>query len=353
MSSDTSNSSSEDEENSPTTAPTSLPKRKVMKHNAYKCPDDFVSFTHKPCSSTLANSLKNTNSELWLIKAPASFNPERFNGVAVPLSGLQTVRVAAEGSAPHCLYSVLGSTRTPADLRLLTADGPASDQSVVCGPAFSGVLNVCQLDAGEGALLRRPQTIPAAPRPAAPPGLKQRFLPFGSKMPTLTCVAESELEADAAGPSSATLRPLVVKHFPMEEDMTEEERRRERKRRRKERRIKTEILDPVGVAMAEVKMEAIGKEEGEGEEEGQSMEAGLPFREEGGTMEERRKKKKKRKKDKGKERVVTQALEEKKEEEVEAGYGEVKCEAVDLAYEDIEGSAKKKKKKRKIKVDEA
>ncbi len=46
------------------------------KTTRYQCPADFVSFCHEPCSSTLTESLKNNRNELWLIKAPASFNPE-------------------------------------------------------------------------------------------------------------------------------------------------------------------------------------------------------------------------------------------------------------------------------------
>ena len=46
------------------------------KASKYECPADFVSFCHKPCSSTLTQSLKNNKNELWLIKAPASFDPE-------------------------------------------------------------------------------------------------------------------------------------------------------------------------------------------------------------------------------------------------------------------------------------
>ncbi|CAL8347967.1 unnamed protein product [Arctogadus glacialis] len=357
MPADTSNSSSEDEEDTQTTASTDLPKRIVTKHNAYKCPEDFVSFTHKPCSSTLSNSLKNKNTELWLIKAPASFNPERFSGVAVPLSGLQTVRVpvaapgaeaASGGGLRQGLYSVLAAKRSPTDLHLLTAAGPASAR-VLCGPAFSGVLNVCEIYGDSGDALLRPQAIPAAPAPVIPRGLKQRFVPFGSKTPTLTCVAESELDAGATGPSSATLLPRVVKHFPTEEEMTEEEeRRKERKRRKRELRIKLESEDPPEEAV-EVKLEA---EEEEEEERMESIEAGL--------LEERRRKKKRKKdKERQRERDAAGALEEalreveadcevKEEEEVVV----VKCEPIDFSYEDHEGSAKRKKKKRKSRAEE-
>ncbi|CAL8374439.1 unnamed protein product [Gadus morhua 'NCC'] len=355
MPADISNSSSEDEEDTQTTASTDLPKRIVTKPNAYKCPEDFVSFTHKPCSGTLSNILKNKNTELWLIKAPASFNPERFSGVAVPLSGLQTVRVpaaapgaeaASGGGLRQGLYSVLAAKRSPTDLHLLTAAGPASAR-VLCGPSFSGVLNVCEIYGDSGDALLRPQAIPAAPAPVIPPGLKQRFLPFGSKTPTLTCVAESELDAGATGPSSATLLPRVVKHFPTEEEMmTAEERRKERKRRKREMRIKLESEDPAEEGV-EVKLEA--EEE---EERMESIEAGL--------LEERRRKKKRKKdKERARERGAAGALEEalgeveadcevKSEEEVVV----VKCEPIDFSYEDHEGSAKRKKKKRKSRAEE-
>ncbi|CAL8334592.1 unnamed protein product [Boreogadus saida] len=360
-----SNSSSEDEEDeedTQTTASTDLPKQIVTKHNAYKCPEDFVSFTHKPCSSTLSNSLKNKNTELWLIKAPASFNPERFSGLAVPLSGLQTVRVspaapgaeaASGGGLRKGLYSVLAAKRSPTDLHLLTAAGPASAR-VLCGPAFSGVLNVCEIYGDSGDALLRPQAIPAAPAPAIPPGLKQRFLPFGSKTPTLTCVAESEMDAGTTGPSSATLLPRVVKHFPREE-MTEEERRKERKRRKRELRIKLESEAPVEEGV-EVKLEAEEEVKLEAEEEEERMESI-----EAGLLEERRRKKK-RKKDRARERELgaAGALEkalgeveadcEVKEEVVEEVV--VKCEPIDFPCEDHEGSAKRKKKKRKSRAEE-
>lgn len=48
----------------------------AKKTTRYQCPADFVSFCHRPCSSTLTESLKDKKNELWLIKAPASFNPE-------------------------------------------------------------------------------------------------------------------------------------------------------------------------------------------------------------------------------------------------------------------------------------
>uniref|UniRef100_A0A8C5B973 DNA-directed RNA polymerase I subunit RPA34 n=1 Tax=Gadus morhua TaxID=8049 RepID=A0A8C5B973_GADMO len=344
MPADISNSSSEDEEDTQTTASTDLPKRIGKLNLLNDCPEDFVSFTHKPCSGTLSNILKNKNTELWLIKAPASFNPERFSGVAVPLSGLQTV--PSGGGLRQGLYSVLAAKRSPTDLHLLTAAGPASAR-VLCGPAFSGVLNVCEIYGDSGDALLRPQAIPAAPAPVIPPGLKQRFLPFGSKTPTLTCVAESELDAGATGPSSATLLPRVVKHFPTEEEMmTAEERRKERKRRKREMRIKLESEDPAEEGV-EVKLEA--EEE---EERMESIEAGL--------LEERRRKKKRKKdKERARERGAAGALEEalgeveadcevKSEEEVVV----VKCEPIDFSYEDHEGSAKRKKKKRKSRAEE-
>ncbi|XP_030008906.1 DNA-directed RNA polymerase I subunit RPA34 isoform X2 [Sphaeramia orbicularis] len=310
----------------------------------YQCPADFVSFSHKTCSSTLTNALKKNHAELWLIKAPSSFNPERFRGLQVPLSGLQTLKVpAAEGGAStgadHQIYSVLASTHGTSDLHLLTKAHPSSDAAVF-GPAFSGQLNICETY-GDANANQNPQVVPATPAPTIPPGLKQRFHPFGSKTPRLTCVAESEVDGAAYGPSSATLRPLVMKRF-IEETRAEEEDEegRRRKKKKKEKRIKTELPDDVD-ALVRVKTEPAMALRDE------MMAERFPF-EEDTALDERRKKKKK-KKDREREEVE-EGLEPSvrvKQEEVT-----VKCEPVDTSYGDGMDGKKKKKKKKKNKTDD-
>ncbi|XP_068441287.1 DNA-directed RNA polymerase I subunit RPA34 [Clinocottus analis] len=332
-----SSSSSEDEEDDHTTKAPVTPK-KPDKTPTYQSPADFVSFRHAPCSGTLARSLREDDTELWLIKAPANFNPECFSGIKLPLSGLQTLKVprAAGGDktvSGQQMYSILASPHGTSGLHLLTSEGRSSGD-VVFGPAFSGLLNVCE-SYGDSGANHAPQVIPAALPPSIPPGLKQRFHPFGSKTPTLTSVAESEADGAALGPSSATLRPLVVKRF-VEETWQDEDESKRKKKKKKEKRIKTEQLEEV-----EVKMEPATEIQ-----EDEMM--GIPFQE-GDASEETRKKRKK-KKDRAREEVeegVEPSVTVKEEEDEVA----VKCEAVDDSYGDVvEGSGRRKKKKKKSKT---
>ncbi|KAL6115719.1 polr1g [Pungitius sinensis] len=332
-----SSSEDDDEEESPTTESSQTQKETEKKTRMYQCPADFVAFCHKPCSSTLTESLKTNKEELWLIKAPANFNPECFSSVKVPLSGFQSLKVptaagGAKTGSGQQIYSVLASPHSTSELRLLT-NNKRSSGDVVLGPAFSGLLNVCE-SYGDSSANQAPQVIRAAPPPSIPRGLKQRFHPFGSKTPTLTCVAESELDGAAFGPSSTTLRPLVVKRF-VEETWHEEEGRKRKKKKKKEKQIKVEVEEEVVVKVEPV------------EEIPEEVMMELPFLE-GNASEERRKKKKK-KKDREREEVeegVEPSLTLKEEEEVT-----VKCEPVDPSYGDVaESLARKKKKKKKSKT---
>lgn len=271
--------------------------------------------------------------------------PSSFSDIKVPLSGLQTLKVptaagGAKTGSGQQIYSILASTHGTSDLCLLTSDKQSSD-GVVFGPTFSGLLNVCE-SYGDSSANQAPQVIPAAPAPSIPPGLKQRYHPFGSKTPTLTYVAESEVDGAAFGPSSTTLRPLVVKRFTEEtwqEDEEEEEGRKKKKKKKKEKRIKTEREDQ-SLEVVRVKVEPVAEIQDE-----VMME--LPFQE-GDVLEKRKKKKKK--KDREREEVE-EGLEPSvrvKEEEVI-----VKCEPIDTLYGDAaEGSGKKKKKKKKSKTDD-
>ncbi|XP_023147934.2 CD3e molecule, epsilon associated protein [Amphiprion ocellaris] len=312
MPKDISSSSSEDEGDSPAPETPAKQKQTVKKSTKYQCPADFVSFCHEPCSSTLTDSLKSSKNELWLIKAPASFSPECFSGIKVPLSGLQTLKVPAADGAKTAsgqqIYSVLASTHGTSELHLLTSDKRSSD-SMRLAPAFSGLLNVCE-SYGDSSTNQSPQVIPAAPAPSIPPGLKQRFHPFGSKTPTLTV----EDEADGAAFRPSTLkRPVDEK----EEEEDEEEGRKKKKKKKKEKRIKMELEEEAVKVKEEPAAEA--------EEE-------APPVQEGEYSEEKRKKKKKKK--------------DKEREKVEEAEVTVKCEPVDTSYDDAaaEGSGKKKKK---------
>nr|XP_020461249.1 DNA-directed RNA polymerase I subunit RPA34 [Monopterus albus] len=339
---DVSSSSSEDEEDNSSTKSPIKQKETDKKSTRYQCPADFVSFCHKPCSSTLTGSLE-TKKELWLIKAPANFNPECFTNIKVPLSGFHTLKVptAAGGAEPGSgqqIYSVLGSTHGPSELRLLTSNKQSSD-AVVFGSAFSGLLNVCESYADSSAN-QAPQVIPAAPAPSIPPGLKQRFHPFGSKTSTL---AESEADRAAFGLSPTTICPLVVKRFVEEVAHEEEDGEVKKKKKKKEKRIKTERQEVLEVV--KVKQEPVTEIQEE-----VMME--LPFQE-GDISVEKRKKKKKKKKNEHRER---DEVEEGVDPSVTVKVEEVtvKCEPIDTSCDDVvEGSGKKKmKKKKKSKMDD-
>ncbi|KAG8001804.1 DNA-directed RNA polymerase I subunit RPA34 [Nibea albiflora] len=338
MPKDISSSSSEDEADRPAAKSPLKQKESVQKPTRYQCPADFVSFCHKPCSSTLTESLKNNKNELWLIKAPASFNPECFSGIKVPLSGLQTVKVPAaaggvKAGSGQQIYSILASTRVTSERCLLTSDKESSS-AVAFGPTFSGLLNVCE-SYGDSSANQAPQVIPAAAAPSIPAGLKQRFHPFGSKTPTLTCTAETETDGAAFGPSSTTPRSMLGKRLIEETKQEEEEEEgRKKKKKKKEKRIKTEQEE-------EPTEEVTVKEEPVTEIQDQAMMV------EGDILEEKRKKKKK-KKDREREEVEEGVENCVKVEEVT-----VKCEPTETLHGDVvEGSAKKKKKKKKSKTDD-
>lgn len=259
----------------------------------------------------------------------------------MPLSGFQTLKVpAAAGGAKtgsgQQIYSILGSAHGTSELCLLTGDKESSN-SVVFGPTFSGLVNVCE-SYGDSSANQTPQVIPATPAPSIPSGLKQRFHPFGSKTPTLTCVAESETDGAALGPSSTTLRPLVVKRF-IEETWQEEEGRK-KKKKKKEKRIKTERVEE-SLEMVRVKVEPVAEIQDEVMTE-------LPFQD--GTFLEEKRKKKKKKKDREREEVE-QGMEPSARVKVEEVT--VKSEPIDSLYDDVvEGCGKKKKKKKKSKTDD-
>lgn len=262
----------------------------------------------------------------------------RFSSIEVPLSGLQILKVpAADGAnsgSGQQFYSVKASTHGTSELYLLTSE--KSSDSMVFGPTFSGLLNVCESYGNCSANLA-PQVIPASPAPSIPLGLKQRFHPFGNKAPTLNCEGESETDGAALGLLSTSLRPLGVKRSIEEtwqEDGVEDKGRKKKKtKKKKEKRIKTEQEDEKVILAV--------KEEPDAEIHNEDM-TELPS-DEGLVLEERRKKKKK-KKDREREDLEPSVM--VKVEEVM-----VKCEPIDSLCSDVvEGCGKKKKKKKKSKI---
>lgn len=235
-----------------------------------------------------------------------------FQGIQVPLSGLQTLKVHAPEGGDQRNYNVSASTHGTSELYLLTSDKNSSE-SLVFGPTFSGLLTVCE-SYGDKSGNQPLQVIPAAPAPSIPPGLTHRFPILNLTTSTQTCAAKNEPEE-------------LAKHFIEETGEEEEEGRKKKKKRKKEKKIKLEQEEETDTLRVSENVSEIQDE----------VKTEPPFQE-GSVLEEKKRKKKKKKKDneqKETEQVVEEVM--------------VKCEPEDSWNHDaVEGSNKKKKKKRKI-----
>lgn len=177
MSQDTSSSSSEDEDHS---AASAVPEATGSRTSRFQCPPDFVPCNYKPCSGTQNIS---SDAEIWLIKAPANFDPQSFSGVKLNLHGLERVSVPlADGTEKA--YNVLSSPTPCPELRLMVPPGKL-------GPSLSGVVNISETNI-DHSTNRALHVIPAIPPPSIPPGLKQRFQHY--QAPTVfSCRQEEEV----------------------------------------------------------------------------------------------------------------------------------------------------------------
>lgn len=257
----------------------------------YKCPEDFVPFSYDPSTSALLDS---DEKELWLIKAPARFDPKCFANLKVPLSGLEMVR--SIGTAPHT-YSVRSSRKAPSDLHLLIADETNKTPSLYAS-GFSGALNISETygNCSENQTLI---PIPTAPAPCIPPGLKQRFQPFGSS-------------AAHVGGS-----PTSPKRTRLDPDVSEE--RRQKKKKKKDKRDGDKTNQDVFIKQEEMQFEF--------------HQTQLPDHVEQESKEERRKKKKmKKEKERSEETIDSSLL--------------LKTEPVHPSFVDIDTPEKTKKKKK-------
>ncbi|XP_015196462.2 DNA-directed RNA polymerase I subunit RPA34 [Lepisosteus oculatus] len=257
----------------------------------YQCPADFVPCAYRACEGTSLERLTDGGSELWLIKAPASFNPDSFNGSKIPVVGMKT-RTSRNGSGQQ-VYNILSTPGGPGGMRLLTT-GRETDR-VLCAPAFEGYINICE-SFGDLNSSQEPKAIPANPAPRIPEGLKQRFQPFGGAAPS---------RADREPCAS----PPLARRIKLEPPEAEEGDRRRKKKKKRDKHQEREETE-----QEHRQAEGLEQDESEGAE--------------------RRKKKKK----KGKEREEVDI----KEEPVE-----VKTEPLHLGYADEEDVGKKKKKKKK------
>ncbi|KAI4896624.1 hypothetical protein NFI96_029882 [Prochilodus magdalenae] len=274
--------------------------RRVWK---YECPADFVS--HKYNSSASSDLHSNDHTELWLIKAPARFDADNLAGLKVSLSGLEMVQSTC-GRTPQ-IYSVLASSTSPADIHLLTSSCTNEDVSLSAS-AFTGVLNISE-SYGDCNGNQDPIAIPAAPAPSIPPGLRQRFQPFGSSTPAYTV---KNIASTSLSPSKrAKLCPAVG-----------EEQEKKKKKKRKEKHYREEEIKEVHIKQEQISYDC------------SELQTPEPVQEE--EMVERRKKKK-----------VKKESRDRQEEFAVDSSVIAKQEPMDISYEDIDTPVKKKKKKKK------
>ncbi|KAK3531827.1 hypothetical protein QTP70_029720 [Hemibagrus guttatus] len=281
-------------------------KEREKKASRYECPADFVPLQYSCSEKSVLERGENT--ELWLIKAPARFKPSSLAGLKVSLSGLEMIQ--STDASPH-IFSVLSSRSGPTDLHLLTSSGKKQSASP-CASGFAGILSISE-SYGDCSGNQSPIPIPAAPAPSFPPGLKQRFQPFGSST------------APQMFQSTTSASPLQPRKLKLET----EDQSKKKKKKKKEKRSRKETTE-----VAHIKQEEISQE---------CSEQQVPeLVEEDGTTE--RKKRKKIKKEK-----------ERKDTQDEVATDEhliVKQEPMDASFGEIESFVKKKKKKKKKAQDE-
>ncbi|MGH0147183.1 UNVERIFIED_CONTAM: hypothetical protein FKN15_010287 [Acipenser sinensis] len=275
----------------------------------FECPVDFVSCAYDTSRSLSLEKLNGSNTELWLIKAPASFKPESFSGKKVPLIGYETIETGS--AATRKIYNVFSSQKELVNTHLLVQG--KGKGSVLCGPLIQGYMNVgerfgdCNGTVG-------PKAIPASPAPQIPAGLKQRFTPFGSSTPPSVGRKRSKIfnECILSG-SSGEVTERKKKKKKKDRERREEEEEEERERTE----LEMEIKEP-----SEIKEEVFEPEFGEQVDSG-------------------RKKKKKKKKDR-----------ERREEEERPGLEveikeeppEIKEEVFEPEFGEQVDSGRKKKK---------
>ncbi|XP_016412612.1 DNA-directed RNA polymerase I subunit RPA34-like [Sinocyclocheilus rhinocerous] len=272
-------------------------KKRVSK---YKCPADFVSMPYDSSASVLQD--EDGEKELWIIKAPARFDPKCFENLQVPLSGLEMVQ---SSGATSQIYSVLSSRTAPSDLDLLISKGK-HQKPVLCSSGFSGVLKISE-SYGNCSENQGPVPIPAAPAPSIPAGLRQRFQPFGSSF-----AAHVQDEVSVVSPT--------VPKRTSQEPIEGEERKKKKKKKKDKRKEDSEAVfikeEQTQIVCDQLELSELKEEE---------------------PTEERRRKKKKVKKEK----------ERQSEDMVDASLIS-KMEPLDPSYDDyIDTPGKTKKKKKK------
>ncbi|XP_038642209.1 CD3e molecule, epsilon associated protein isoform X2 [Scyliorhinus canicula] len=147
------------------------------KMTKFECPSEFLPCPRAPLCSLTPEKVNDPSTELWLIKAPADFDPHGFSGRKIPLVGFQTLKSKTYRDK---LYNVFGTSGGAEGVSLvLPLEKEGHGESC---PPFAGCITIGESweDPSGSEGLR---SIPVSPAPSIPPGLKLRFQPFGAAVP--------------------------------------------------------------------------------------------------------------------------------------------------------------------------
>ncbi|XP_067830952.1 CD3e molecule, epsilon associated protein [Heptranchias perlo] len=147
------------------------------KMTKFECPPDFTPCPRSASRDLTLEKVNDPSTELWLIKAPADFDPQSFSGRKIPLVGFQTLK---SKTCRDRLYNVFGTDSGTGGV-CLVLPSEAAGRAASC-PPFAGCINIGESweDTSDGG---QPHSIPASPAPSIPEGLKLRFRPFGAAPP--------------------------------------------------------------------------------------------------------------------------------------------------------------------------
>ncbi|XP_053328934.1 DNA-directed RNA polymerase I subunit RPA34 [Spea bombifrons] len=138
----------------------------------FQCPLNF-----EPAAEYDGRSSGDPDTEIWLIKTPADFNPESFNSHRFPLSGYKKQKVKVDGI--RRFYHVRSSPCENTPCRAFLPQDVESGQKLACGPTFQGIITLADGHADPSEV----HPIPDRPPLRIPENLKQRYRPFGATDP--------------------------------------------------------------------------------------------------------------------------------------------------------------------------
>ncbi|XP_069841662.1 DNA-directed RNA polymerase I subunit RPA34 [Dendropsophus ebraccatus] len=136
---------------------------------SFRCPLDFNPVAD--CDGTVTCE---PDTEFWLIKAPADFTPESFDSHRFPLSGYKMQKIKVDGVKKY--YHMVSSPGAALPMQAFLRPSEDSADKLVAAAPLQGVITLAEAHGDHTAL----HSIPDRPPLAIPPGLKQRFRPFGA-----------------------------------------------------------------------------------------------------------------------------------------------------------------------------